>query len=440
MDNRRPRRHILIAARHPSAASGAVSLAAAARRRRLGVEILATGPAFTSLTGRGIGSVYSFQTARQRYPSLTAYAGPDRIEDDDWRRPTHARRLVEQMVRWLHSYLLVSRPSAVVLTDANEHLGADQLLALAANRAGIPSVRVRDAWGTAAGIENRRWEGRLPSALRREALATRYLEIDAQGVEMSARRLGIPRSRLSAVDGLFTLDRLVGRATAARRLRTRRRLGIGPVERIIMFFAQPTRRECAEVAALDAVVNAMNAAGMGPRGVTLATQEHPREADPSDGRLGHNWAAARAVARYEGRVINLTPSVFVRLSVSFEDTMVAADVVTSSYSYSSIETTVLGATGDGLLAAQRPIGVHILPDGVRQRMKATRAGMSITPFAAQGALPHATKLADIAPMLTQLLFQPSSREGYFRTLRRRWHPGRSSMRVIDEVIELVNHS
>lgn len=120
--------------------------------------------------------------------------------------------------------------------------------------------------------------------------------------------------------------------------------------------------------------------------------------------------------------------------------MVAADVVASSFSYSSIEATMLGATGHGLRSSHRPIGVHILPNGVRRRMKATRAGMSITPFASQGAMPYASKLADIPPLLTRLLFQPSSREVYFRTLRKRWHPGRSSERVIEEVLELANHS
>ena len=86
---------------------------------------------------------------------------------------------------------------------------------------------------------------------------------------------------------------------------------------------------------------------------------------------------------------------------------------------------------------QRSIGVHILPSGVRRRMKLTRRGMSITPFAAQGAMPHASRLSEIAPLLTRLLFRPASRESYFRVLRRQWHPGRSAERVIDEVLDVV---
>jgi len=95
------------------------------------VEILASGPAWSNLTASRLPHVYSFRTARERYPSLPVYAGPERIERDDWTRPVRARRLVEQMVAWLVCYLAESRPSAILLTDATEQLGADQLLELA---------------------------------------------------------------------------------------------------------------------------------------------------------------------------------------------------------------------------------------------------------------------------------------------------------------------
>jgi len=405
------------------------------------VEILASGPAWSNLTASRLPHVYSFRTARERYPSLPVYAGPERIERDDWTRPVRARRLVEQMVAWLVCYLAESRPSAILLTDATEQLGADQLLAIAASRVGIPTVRVRDAWGTAAGVENRAWRDRLSVALRREALATRYLEIDERGVELSARRLGIPRNRLRAVRGLYTLDRLVGRATPARRARARQRIGVGPNEPLVVFFVQPTHRERAEVEALDAFVGAMNRAGLGTRGVILATQEHPREADPADGRLGLNWAAARATAAYDGRVVNFTPLVIGQRTVSFEDTMMAADVFASSYSNASIEATALGASAVGLRPEECPIGFHTLcPAGVRRTMRTTRAGMTIMPFAAQRALPYATRAGDIAPAVARLLFRPSSREAHFRVLRRRWHLGACADRVLDEVLELVSQS
>lgn len=430
-----------MAARHPSAAGGVVAIAAAARRRHLGVEVLASGPALSSLTARRMRHVYSFDTVRRRYPALPIFTGPERIEREEWARPTRARRLVEEMVTWLTGYLAASRPSAVLLTDATEQIGADQLLAIAASRAKIPCVRVRDAWGTGEGVETRAWRGRLPDQMRAEALATRYLEIDDQGVELSARRLGIPRDRLRAVQGLYTLDRLVGRATAARRARARRRIGVGQQEPLVVFFVQPTHRERAEVEALDAFVAAMNTAGLGARSVTLATQEHPREGDPADGRLGLHWAAARAAAAYSGRVINLTPLVIERGAVTFEDTMVAADVFASSYSNASIEATVLGASSAGLRADERPIGFHTLcPGAVRRTMRATRAGMTIMPFATQGALPYATRPADIGPAVTRLLFRPASREAHYRILRRRWHLGASTERVIDEVLELVNQA
>ena len=137
-------------------------------------------------------------------------------------------------------------------------------------------------------------------------------------------------------------------------------------------------------------------------------------------------------------MINLSPTVFARGEVSFEDTLVAADVVASSYSYSSVEATVLGATGRDLRPSQRPIGLHILPGEVRRTMRLTRAGLALLPFAKQGAMPHASRPADLVVLLKRLLFQPASRAPYFRTLRRCWHPGRSSELVMDEVMALVN--
>ena len=218
-------------------------------------------------------------------------------------------------------------------------------------------------------------------------------------------------------------------------------MGVGPREPLVVFYVQPTGREVAEPEALDAFVEAMNAAGLGQRGVTLATQEHPREADSADGRLGLNWAALRARAAYAGRVINLTPLVLGRRGVSFEDTMIAADVFASSYSNASIEATALGASARGLPAGQCPIGFHSLcPGAVRRTMRDTRAGMTIMPFASHGALPHALAPGDIGPAVARLLFRPSSREAHFTILRKRWRLGASADRVLDEVLELVNQS
>jgi hypothetical protein len=435
-------RTMVVAARHPSAAGGAVALARAARRRRFGVEVFASGPAWSGLSARGMAGLCSFATAHTRYPGLAAFTGPERIERELRARPAEVRRQVERMVTWLQRYLAEARPTVVVLTDATEQLGADQLLAVAARRNGIPTLRVRDAWGTGEGIETRAWRDILPDALRREGLATRYLEIDEQGVELSVRRLGIPRARLKALHGLYTLDRLVGRATPARRARVRRVMGVAPGERLVIFFVQPTFRERAEVDALDACIAALGTMSRNGKSVTIATQEHPREADPADGRSGLNWAAARARATYQGRVINLTPLVLgPSADTSFEDTMVAADVFASSYSNASIETTVLGATAAGLPSHQRPIGFHTLcPARVRTTMRATRAGMDIMPFASLNALPHAVTPQAIASTLSRLLFRPESREVYFKNMRRHWSPGDCADRVIDEALQLVNES
>lgn len=432
---------ILIAARHPSAAGGVVALRSAARRRGIRVEVFASGPAWPILQRQRWARLRSFATVPVRYPRVPEYTGAERIDPDAWRHPAAALRRVELMVAWLGEYLKAVRPSVVVLTDATEQLGADQLLAIAASRAGIPSVRVRDAWGTAAGLENSSWRGVVPDAVRREALATRYLEIDARGVTLSAARLGIGRPRLRAVHGLFTLDRLVGRATPARRMRARRRLGLHADEKLIVYFVQPTRRETAEPDALDAFLSAANAAGLGSRKVVLATQEHPREADPSDGRLGLHWAAKQAAAVYRGRVVNLTPLVLERAVVSFEDTQLASDVFASSYSNASVEATALGAGGRSLSPAQRPIGLHVTcPAAVRRVVRANRSGMSVMPFAESGAVPCARQADTIAPLVTDLLFRPTSRTPYFRAMHKRWRLGACADQVMNEVCDVVGRS
>ena len=434
----RRRCKILIAARHPSAAGGAASIARAARRRRIGVECFATGPAWVSLLARGIPDVYCFATADARYVGLPRYRGPARIENEDLNRPTVVRRQVDAMVAWLTAYLLASRPSVIVLTDATEQLGADQLLAVAATRLGIPTIRVRDSWGTAVGVETRAMRGLLPEPLRRQGLATRYLEIDPRGIELSVRRLGLPRNRLHSVGGLYTLDRLVGRATASRHLKARQAIGVAPGVPLVTYFTQPTRRERAEVMALDAFVAGMNRAGLAAKGVVLATQEHPREADPADGELGLNWTAKRAAAAYQGAVINLSPKVLLQRTVSFEDTMAASDVFASSYSNASIEATALGASAvKSLPIRRRPVGFHSLcPGAVRSTMALSRAGLRLTPFGESGAVAMATAPSQIGTLLSQLLLRPSSRRAHFRAMGRNGI-GRCADRIIDEAIGLV---
>lgn len=332
-----------------------------------------------------------------------------------------------------------TRPDVVLLTDATEQIGPDQALAVAASRLGIPCVRVRDAWGTAAGLETRAMRGRVPTDLRREALATRYLEIDAIGARLSHRRLGIPRDRLDVIDGLYTLDRVAGRATRARRVRARRFLGLGPDVPLVVFFTQPTRRERAEADALDAFVDGMNAAGLGARGVVLATQEHPREADRTDGRKGLHWTADRVARRYRGPILDLTGRVVERRTLAFEDTLLAADVFASSYSNASIEATALGATAmANVPAAWRGIGCHVAcPARVRQTMAANRAGLRAVPFAESGAMPVVRRAAEIGPLVSRLLFTPAARRPFFAAMRRR-DLGRTCARVVAAAIALTD--
>lgn len=419
-------RRILIVARHPSAAGGAIALARAGREMGHRMDVMADGPAWPILRESGVGRV-------------RRYDGPRRIDDAEWRRPAAATARVEAMVTWLMRDLARARPDVVLLTDATEQIGPDQASAVAAARLGIPSVRVRDAWGTAAGLETRRMRGRVPITLQREALATRYLEIDAMGARLSHRRLGIPRGRLDVMDGLYTLDRVVGRATRARRIRARRAIGVGRDVPLVVFFTQPTRRERAECDALDAFVDGMNAADLGARGVVLATQEHPREADPSDGRRGLHWTWARATRRYRGSVIDLTGRVLAQRTLAFEDTLLAADVFGSSYSNASIEATALGATANADLPdAWRGIGCHVAcPARVRQTMAANRAGLRAVPFAS-GAMPIVRRASEIAPLLSRLLFTPAARRPFFAAMRRRRHLGRTCARVVRAAIALTD--
>lgn len=402
------------------------------------MEFLATEPAFSILRSAA-NDVYSFTTARTRYPALPAYEGPDRVENDDLRDRDVATSRVRMMAGWLRSYLTVSRPDAVVMMDANEQLGVEQVVAVAAREMDIPAVRVRDSWGTATGVEAKAMRRVLPERLRRAALATRYFEIDGQGSELSWRRLGIPRRRLREVHGLMSLDRLVGKVTVDAYRRARASLGVKVGAPLIVYFAQPTGHETAEAAAFQALVTGLNAAGLGARGVILATQEHPREKDARDGRLGLGWTARRATGTYQGDVLDLSQKVLVEGSVDFVDTMVAADIFVSTYSNSSVEATVLGATAlDDVPPAWRSIGLHLLcPAIVPRVMRARRAGLAMHPFAEAGAVPCVLRAEEVGPTLETLLFQPGSRAAYFARLRDRYHLGSTASLILDEVCRIV---
>jgi hypothetical protein len=123
----------VIAARHPGAARGAVSIAQAALQRNIGVEFLATDPAFSILAATGLAPVLSFKTARQRYPTLPEYDGCHRIHNDQLKIAAIATPAIEKMAAWLTRYLEQSQPDAVLMTDANEQLGVEQIIAIAAS-------------------------------------------------------------------------------------------------------------------------------------------------------------------------------------------------------------------------------------------------------------------------------------------------------------------
>lgn len=436
MPARRPK--LLIVARHPSAGAGAAALVAAARRLGVLSECFASGPALAGLKERRVSRVVSFDSARHRYPGLPAYPGVERIEHETLRCPQEAVRQLEIMADWLTMFLVASRPTAIVLTDATEQVGVDQVMAIAATRAGIPAVRVRDSWGTAVGIETRAARRWVPTQLRREGLAARYLEIDALGVQLSAKRLGLPADRLSAVGGLFTLDRVIGMATRARRGRVRRQLGLAHNTPLVAYLAQPTRRESSEEAAFDTFLRAVTSSDFAAQGMVLATQEHPREADPADGRLGLHWTAMRAARVYGGRVIDLTSEVLERRRLAFDDVIASSDVFVSSYSNASVEATAMGATaGDSVPVDCRPIGMHLAcPAHVRRTMAATRAGQRLHPFGASGAVPTAMRGEDIAPMLADLLRRPATRLRYFSRMRRIGRPGRCAERIVRTAISM----
>lgn len=430
---------LLVAARHPGAAVAAVALATAIVRRGVETEFFATEPARSRLVGAALGPVCSFAASRERYPALSPYVGPERIENEDMLRGDRAVTAIDTMARWLGAYLEASKPDAVVMMDANEQLGADQVLAVAARRLGIPSVRVRDSWGIATGVETAAMRGVLPERLREAGRAARYFEIDRHGAALSVASLGIPADRIAVLNGLVTLDRLVGALTPETRAAARAAIDVAPDEPLIVYFTQPTRRESAEEAAFEAFVAQLNAAGLGPRGVLLATQEHPRENDPADGRLGLGWTARYAERAYRGRVIDLTPKVVMERTIPFDHTMLMADVFASSYSNSSIEATALGATASaGIPAGQRSIGFHTLcPDAVTTVMAERRAGLRRLPFAECGALPYADGCDLIGARISELLFSPPARERYFHSLRATYSPGTCAPRLLDGILGLV---
>lgn len=429
----------MIAARHPGAARGAVALARGAHGRDIDVEFLATEPAFSMLATTMRERVYTFATAKRRYPALPTYDGPERIENDDLRNGAPAAAALGSMAAWLHRYLGESKPDAVVMTDANEQLGVEQVIAVPAGQLGIPSVRVRDSWGTATGVETNATRGILPEPWRASAVATGYFEIDRRGAELSVNRLGIPEDRLVVLNGLYTLDTVVGSVTEESYAAARAAVGAAPDEPLIVYFAQPTRGEYAELQAFDAFVTELNRAGLGEQGVVLATQEHPREADPRDGLFGLNWAARHAATAYRGKVINLTPKILIEKSVRFEQTMQAADVFASSYSNSSIEATALGATATSAMPTRRrAVGFHVLcPGVVRYALGERRAGLRIVPFAENGALPCAERVEDIGPLMSALLFSPDTRLTYFDAMRERYNLGRCAADVVERVARLI---
>ena len=431
----------VVASRHPGAARGALSLARAAAGRRFDIEFISSDPAYSILSAANLQNVHCLRAAHERYPGLRAYTGPERIENADLGAPGLVNSAIREMAGWLREFLKHSRPDAVVMADANEQLGVDQIISIAAGDLGIPAVRIRDSWGIGRGVETSATRGIVDESLRRRAMAARYLEIDRQGAKLSVRRLGIPEDRLVVIDGLYTLDRLVGHLTAERRRAARAALGVDPQQPLVVYFAQPTRGDDAEPHALRALVAALNEAGLHSKGVVIATQEHPREADPEDGRLGLGWTATQAAAVYRGRVLDLTPGV-VGNANQFEQTMEAADIFVSSYSNSSIEATALGATAAAALSPeQRPIGLFILcPDVVRDTLARRRGGLRLVPFAENGAVPYADVVEDIGPLVTDLLFRPERRQHYFERMSAQYRVGRCSARVLEETLQLVTAS
>lgn len=438
MSRREGTRKVVIAARHPGGSAGTIALAEAARREGVDVECIATEPAFSSLKSAGVGPVYSLATAPARYPRLAPYRGPERLENEDMRDSTAATRFVVDMADWLQRYLAESRPDAVLMTDANEQLGVDQVIAVAARRLGIPSARVRDARGIGRGVETAVMRGVLPETIRAAGVAARYFEIDGEGARMSVDVLGIPPDRVVALNALFTLDRLAARTSDERYRAARAALGVPLDTPVVVYFARPSGTEAAAQTAFEMFLAALRAAGFGRRGVVLATQEHPREDDPRDGRLGLNWTATLAAREYDGPTLNLTPPVVVTGSIGFEQTLMAADVFVSTYSNSCIEATALGATAhDAVPAKWRSIGLFNLCAGpVKSVVANASAGAPQALFNAGGAVPSAERVDDLAKLLSDLVFVPEHRTAYFDVMRSRYNIGTACRRILAEMLDI----
>lgn len=430
MSPRERARKAVIAARHPGGGAGTIALAHAASRQGIEVECIATEPALSSLKSSGLDAC-SFVTAPARYGRLQPYLGPERLENEDMGDAALATRFVAEMAEWLQRYLAESRPDMVLMTDSNEQLGVDQVIAVAASRLGIPSARVRDGRGIGRGVETAAMHGVLPETLRAAGLATRYFEIDGEGVRMSVEALGIPAERVVAVNALFTLDRLAGRTTVERYRSARAALGVAVDTPVVVYFARPTGSEPVGPKAFEMFLEAARAAGLGRRGVVLATQEHPREDDPRDGRLGLNWTAGLAARAYDGPTVNLTPGVVVNGSIAFEQTLMAADVFVSTPSNSCIEATALGATAEADVPAKwRSIGLLNL---CASRVS---SGLLESLFNADHAVPSAEGVDALAERLSELVFAPAHRTTYFDVMRSRYNIGTACHRILTEMLEI----
>jgi len=298
------------------------------------------------------------------------------------------------------------KPDVIVTGTSSVGIGIDEIIT-ARSKAdrNIPVVTVQDFWGTL---------NLHPSKTKADV----YAVLDTEAAKVMEQNFGITNC---IVTGSPAFDRFYNYGLAEKKEYVRKTLGLNPEDKTIVFLSQVSSQAIEAPKTLEALAGSFRYLN-NPDRLNLILRMHPRETNPD-----------LYTACLRDSPINVLDS----SSMSTEEAIAAADIVTTMYSTGALEFLYMTADAlnhDPAFMAKAGLPVYLLIEGLGKKALFDEKQMTTLPPITLGAALNVEHEKDLHLLFNSALYDPNFKKPVLLKAQEHYSPGTATEKVV-KIIE-----
>jgi len=298
------------------------------------------------------------------------------------------------------------KPDVIVTGTSSVGIGIDEIITARSKvDRNIPVVTVQDFWGTL---------NQHPSKIKADV----YAVLDTEAAKVMEQNFGITNC---IVTGSPAFDRFYNYGLAEKRESVRKMLELNPEDKTIVFLSQVSSQAIEAPKTLEALAGSFRYLN-NPDRLNLILRMHPRETNPE-----------LYTACLRDSPINVLDS----SSMSTEEAIAAADIVTTMYSTGALEFMYMTADAlnhDSAFMVKAGLPVYLLIEGLGKKALFDANQMTTLPPITLGAAVNAEHEKDLPLLFNSALYDPNFKKPVLLKAQEHYSPGTATEKVV-KIIE-----